>query len=124
MPQRKLTSENIAHAMQLRRQGYSLDACSKAVGCAKRTLARWMLKTYGTTVPARRALTSPPVSDTPQYYGRRIITVEQLEWAYQRRLEGYPLQQIADTLHMDSNTVKRALLKRYGTSKPQREETQ
>lgn len=50
----------------------------------------------------------------PEY----ILTDAQVEWAWQKRLEDYSLNQIAGALYVGTATLRRALQRAYGTATP------
>lgn len=39
----------------------------------------------------------------------KALNHEQIEWAYQKRCEGYTQQQIADALFVDERTIRRMI---------------
>lgn len=48
----------------------------------------------------------------------RLLTYDQITWAWHKRKEGYSLKQIADALHVAQVTIQGYLYQRYGTRTP------
>lgn len=121
---RRLTSENVRDALQMRREGLTLDDVAAHFKCSKSTLFVRLKKCYGTTVPVRKIPPAPQDDGTFHYIGKKTLSLEELEWAYMRRAEHYTYVEIANALHICASNLKDQMYAIYGTGRPTRDEAE